>query len=348
MERGLFTYQEITEQPQAWEDARLAFSSEQQALLRGWEKGRFKRVLFTGCGSTHYLAQTAALMLEAQTGVPASAYPSSEILLFPDRVLQGAADSLLVTISRSGTTSETLAAQQAFRRHGGRANWTITCYPESPLAVESDLVLPTVAAQEKSVAQTKSFTSMLLMAQLLAAALAGEDIAITEDLPAMGEQIIQDTEPLIAELGGRLDFNRLVFLGSNYQYGVANEAMLKMTEMSLSFSSAFHFLEYRHGPMSMATEEALIIGLLSQSRFADEQRVLMEMKEKGAYTLALNPSPAEVDTDWQIELPKQLPAWARPLLYLPPLQLLAYYRAMAKELDPDNPHNLTAVVYLDT
>lgn len=346
MERGLFTYDEIKQQPAAWEDARQAFMGEQQAFLRAWEEGRFRRVLFAGCGSTYYLSQAAASMFEALTGVPASAYPSSEFLLFPDRVLQGTENSLLVTISRSGTTTETLLAQQAFRRHGGRANWTITCYPNSPLAAESDLVLPATAAQEQSVAQTKSFASMLLLAQLLAAALGGEDVAAAKELPSMGKRLIRETESLVAELGGRLDFDRLVFLGSNFQYGVANEAMLKMTEMSLSFSSAFHFFEYRHGPMSMATETALISGLLSHEGFSQEQQVLVEMKDMGAHTLALNPTSLPTESDWQINLPQQLPAWARPVLYLPPLQLLAYYRAMAKGLDPDNPRNLTAVVYL--
>ena len=347
MERGFFTYDEIKQQPVAWEDARQAFMAEQQALLSAWEEGQFLRVLFTGCGSTHYLAQTAASLFEAQTGVPASAFPASEFLLFPDRLLQGTEDTLLVTISRSGTTTETLLAQQAFRRYGGRANWTITCNPNSPLAAESDLVLPAAAAQEQSVAQTKSFASMLLLAQLLAAAVGGEDVAAAKELPAIGERLIQETESLMVQIGERLDFDRLVFLGSNFQYGVANEAMLKITEMSLSFSSAFHFLEYRHGPMSMVTETTLISGLLSHDSFSYEQQVLMEMKKMGAHTLALNPTAREAETEWQIDLPEQLPAWARPVLYLPPLQLLAYYRSMAKGLNPDNPRNLTAVVYLD-
>jgi len=347
-QRGVYTYEEIKQQPAAWEDAIHAFLAEQQAVLRAWEQGQFKRLLFTGCGSTYYLSQTAALLLEALTGVPASAHPGSEFALFPNRVLQGVEESLLVTISRSGTTTETLMAQQAYRRHGGRANWTITCDPESPLAAESDIVLPAVAAQERSVAQTRSFASMLVQAQLLAAALGGEELEAAAELPAIGKRLIGEIEPLMADLGGRLDFDRLVFLGSSFQNGVANEAMLKMTEMSLSFSSAFHFLEYRHGPMSMVTEKSLISGLLSDDAFVQEKKVLTEMKEKGAQTLALNPTAMMAETEWQIELPERLPAWARPVLYLPPLQLLAYYRAMAKGLDPDKPHNLTAVIELDT
>ena len=114
-----------------------------------------------------------------------------------------------------------------------------------------------------------------------------------------------------------------------------------MTEMSLTIAQAYHFLEYRHGPMSMANEEAAIIGLLSPAVAVPEQQVLAEMAAKGATTLSLF---AESD---DIMLPAHLPTWAYPLLYLPPLQLLAYYRAVSKGVDPDNPRHLTAVVHLD-
>ena len=345
--RGKFTFNEIMEQPAAWEDAVRAFTALQPHLVEAWDKIQAKRVIFTGCGSTYYLSHTAASLFEAQTGVPSRAHPGSEFLLFPDRVLQGASETLLVTISRSGTTTETLQAQQAFRERGGKTNWAITCYPDSPLAIQADLVLPVEAAQEESIAQTRSFASMLLMSQALAAAMGGRDCSVIQEMPALARRILQENERLMAELGGRLDFDRLVFLGSSHQFGVANEAMLKMTEMSLSFSSAFHFLEYRHGPMSMANEKALISGLLSQEAFAQERQVLAEMKALGASTLALNPTSAADGADWQINLPESLPDWAMPVLYLPALQLLAYYRAMAKGLDPDNPRNLTAVVYLD-
>jgi glucosamine--fructose-6-phosphate aminotransferase (isomerizing) len=145
-----------------------------------------------------------------------------------------------------------------------------------------------------------------------------------------------------------LEIERLYFLGSGYQYGIANEVMLKMTEMTLTPSQAFHFMEYRHGPMSMATEQALVTGLLSPQVFTHEHQVLKEMAQMGAQTLALNPTTAVPQTEWQINLPRQLPDWAYPVLYLPSLHLLAYHRALCKGLDPDNPRNLTAVVHLDT
>ena len=121
-DRGTHTYKEIKEQAAAWEDARLAFLARQDELLEAWKDMGVERVLFTGCGSTYYLSEAAASLFEAQTGIPSRAHPGSEFLLFPERVLQGAEKSLLVTTSRSGTTTETLLAQKAFRRHGGRGD----------------------------------------------------------------------------------------------------------------------------------------------------------------------------------------------------------------------------------
>lgn len=345
--RGVHTYEEIREQTRAWEDARQAFVVRENAMQRAWTQAGVQRVLFTGCGSTYYLAQVARALFEWQTAVPSSALPASELVLFADKHLLDAENTLLVCISRSGTTTETLMAQDAFRKHGGRTNWVITCYPESPLALEADLVFPTVAAQEQSVAQTRSFASMLFVAQLVAASLGGADVAAAERLPVLGDRLLQQSETLIAQLGSRLDFDRLVFLGSGLQNGVASEAMLKMTEMSLSFSSAYHFLEYRHGPMSLVTESSLVSGLVSRQGFAQELQVMKEMRDLGAATLSLVPSSSAALPDWHIELPDNVPDWLRPVLYLPPLQLLAYYRAIAKGLDPDNPRNLTAVIQLD-
>ena len=120
-----------------------------------------------------------------------------------------------------------------------------------------------------------------------------------------------------------------------------------MKEMSLSQSQAFHFLEFRHGPVSVVGEDSVVIGLVSQEAGASERQVLIEMAQLGATVLEITPGPP-LDGDAQtVQLPPSLPLWVRPVLYLPPLQLLAYYRTLARDLNPDNPRHLNAVVTLD-
>jgi len=347
MTKGEYTFTEITTQATAWADTLRAFAAAESSLREAWVSLSPKQVLFIGCGSTHYLSQTAASLFQELTGIPSCARPSSEVILFPSQVLADPSQTLLVTISRSGTTTETVIAIEKFRQLGGKAVWSITCHSHSPQAQLSDLVLPAEAAQEKSVAQTRSFASMLVLAQMMAATLGGQNTSMAQILPDLGEQLIDDTSLLMVELGSRTDIDRLYFLGSGFQYGIANEAMLKMKEMSLSHSEAFHFMEFRHGPMSMVTGEALVIGLVSKQAFAHEQKVLAEMKTLGGNILALSPLPVDEDTLQLINLPNDLPEWMMPVLYLPPLQLLAYYRAVSKNLNPDNPRHLTQVITLN-
>jgi glucosamine--fructose-6-phosphate aminotransferase (isomerizing) len=344
--KGQHTRTEITSQPLAWADALRTFGTIQKTVKQAWAAHNPRQVLFTGCGSTCYLSQTAAALFQELTGVSARACPASEIILFSRQVLSDPRHTLLVTISRSGTTTETLEAMSRFRRLGGRVAWGITCSPESPVAQESDLTLLAQAAQEKSVAQTRSFASMLLLAQALAATIAGQDVAPLLTLPDLGQNLLRQASPLVENLGCDTNLDRFFFLGSGIQRGLSNEAMLKMKEMSLSHSEAFHFLEFRHGPKSMVNERSLVIGLLSQQALIHERQVINEMAALSAQTFTLGPVAME-NAARHINLGHHLPAWARPVLYLPPLQLLAYHRAICKGLDPDKPRHLEAVVHLD-
>lgn len=345
---GQHTYAEISSQPAVWSEVIASFLAAQDQVVSAYQALAPDSVLFIGCGSTYYLSQIAAALFQGLTGIPARAVPSSELLLFPEQVVTRPERTLLVAISRSGTTTETVQAVSHFRHLGGLAVWVIGCYRQSTLFQSGDLTLLAEAAHEQSIAQTRSFSSMLLLAQALAATIAGQDVSVLTTLPERLRTMLQNAGDQLATLGQRLDLERIFFLGSGYQYGIANEAMLKMKEMSLTGSEAFHFLEFRHGPMSMASPEALIVGLLSDNARVHEERVLTEMKALGAYTLGLNSS---YGSNYQLNIgfgDDPLPPWTLPALYLPPLQLLAYYRAISKGLDPDNPRNLEAVVTLDS
>jgi glucosamine--fructose-6-phosphate aminotransferase (isomerizing) len=114
-----------------------------------------------------------------------------------------------------------------------------------------------------------------------------------------------------------------------------------MKEMTLTHSEPFHFLEFRHGPMSMVNKSAVVVGMLSDVNRVHEAKVLSEMKALGGTVVAL----AESDADVQFE--SGIPESVRGVLYLPVLQLMAFYRSVAKGLNPDRPNHLTAVVKLE-
>lgn len=347
-ERGKHTLAEILSQPEIWSNALQVINAQAQALGDFWGQNHFEQVLFTGCGSTYYLAQFAAVLLRSQSHIPARAYPASELALFPDSCFDPQSNTLLVAISRSGETTETLAAVRLFRaRYRGQV-LVVTCYSESALAAEANLLVAIDAAREQSVAQTRSFSSMALVSQAIAGIFAGQALDLSP-LPAVARRLLTDYGSLARELGENGQIERFFFLGSNVLYGLACEAMLKMKEMSLSYSEAYHMLEFRHGPMSMVNEHALVVGLLSDQASAQETAVLRDMRARGACILAIGEAPGEdvASLGQVVALQTELPLAARAIAYLPVLQLLAYYRAIFNQQNPDQPANLHAVIVLE-
>lgn len=345
-ERGQHTLREIVSQPYGWGKAFAQLEARADEIVAAWAKVQPKQIIVTGCGSTHYLAQGAAALLQSLTGTPARGVPASEIVFFPEQVLHRPDETLLLVISRSGTTTESAAAMDKFRSLGGKAVWGITCYPDTPVAVESDFVLLTDMAQEQSIAQTLSFSTMLYTAQGMAALIGKQDIAPLGDVPDMCARLIEATYGLATHWGTEPGVEQFFFLGSGPLYAIACEAMLKMKEMSITNSEAYHFLEFRHGPKALVDKNAMVVGLLSAARFHHEAAVITEMAEMGGKTVTLVPGKPNAG-HVTVHLPDNIPTWAMPVLYLPVLQSMAHARSMAKGLDPDKPRNLSAVVFLE-
>ncbi len=342
MEPGNYTRSEINSQPDAWAKTTESVMSRADDLRGSFSAGDYQTVIFTGCGSTYYLAVSAAALFQELTGLPARGLPASEIWLSPSLALTRER-ALLIAVSRSGETSETLCACEAWAHHVGSQHLlTLSCYPGASLASLGAINLVLPAGQEQSVAQTRAFTTLYLACTILAASWGerADGLAALGCLPAAGQRILTDYAGLARQLGSNLAFDRFYFLGSSARYGLACELSLKMKEMSLSHSEPFHFLEFRHGPKSMVTPSTLIIGLVSESNQAREHAVLDEMRELGARVLVIG------ETAGDVVFFSEVPECARNVLYLLMGQLLALERALARGLDPDQPRNLSAVVRL--
>jgi glucosamine--fructose-6-phosphate aminotransferase (isomerizing) len=228
---------------------------------------------------------------------------------------------------------------------------TVTTVPDSSLAQRADVVLAAPDAREESMVQTRSFTSMFLLAQAFASRLAGEHgtVEALRTLPDTLSSLIERVGDLPREIGADLSLQRFFFLGGGPLYGLAGEAMLKTKEMTLSWSEAYHPLEFRHGPMSVVNDATLVVGFVSDSGLAAERQVLRDMQALGARTLVLteDTSPFEGSgANYVVELRSGHDTWKRAVLYLPLIQWIAYHRALAKGLDPDHPTNLKAVIEL--
>ena len=280
-------------------------------------------------------------MYQELTRRSARAVPGGELLLNSQTVLTDQI-TLLVAISRSGTTTETVKAVEKFKREK-RGNVVVISNYDEVLSRLADVNIVIDKGQEESVAQTRSFASMYVAATAMCARMAGREdlVEAMGKLPEVGNWVLGNYESYAKEIGENLSFDRFYFLGSGIRYGLACEVNLKMKEMTLTHSEPFHFMEFRHGPMSMVNENAVVIGMVSESNLSHEKAVLNEMRALGGKTVALAESDAEVS------FISQIPEQVRGVLYLPALQLMAFYRSLAKGLNPDSPKNLTAVVKLN-
>lgn len=343
------TYQEISSQAATVASALNAVRVQADQLQAFWAERLYEQVIFTGCGSTYYLSLAAASVFQMLTGVTARAVPAGELLLMPQETIpRKPAPILMVAISRSGTTTETLQAVKQFQQAAYGTVLTITCNPDNTLSKLGRINITIPAAAESSVVQTRSFSSMWVAACALAGTLAGRKSLLDqlERLPEASARITRSTDESMRSLGGNLTFERIYFLGSGLRHGLAREASLKMKEMSLTHSEPFHFLEFRHGPKSMVNENSLVVGLLSDDLQGYERSVLHEVQSLGARILAISDGPVEGLAAQSVVFDSNLDEIARSALYLPPVQYLALGRAVAKGLNPDEPRNLEAVVYL--
>jgi glucosamine--fructose-6-phosphate aminotransferase (isomerizing) len=289
---------------------------------------------------------TAASVFQQITGLRAKAVPASEILQFPESVFVQDTSPLLVASSRSGTTTETLRALKAAARRR-IPTLCLTCAAQSPLARQADLTLCSPKGSERSVVMTKSFSSLLLLGLLLAAQ-RGADAGLRRELsrlPALGRRVLKIALPLMRDIGTTA--SRFVFLGAGPAHGIAWEAMLKMTEMAQRVAVAYHPLEFRHGPISAVGSGTVAVLFGTEAGATLEAALIQDLRKHGATTVVIRDGARiEGNADVSIALGAGLSDLTQSVLYLPFAQLLAYWRAIGADLNPDRPKHLSSVVRL--
>ena len=346
------TLEEILSQPRIWRQCLTDLH--RTGVIDGILQEAKSRTewVFIGCGSSFYLAEAAAATWTLLTGQAARALPASEPLLFPDLAARARENTQVVVISRSGQTSEAVRAAHLFSRKYRVPTLGITCSAESLLEKTCDRTVRLLAADEKSMVMTRSFSSMLLMLQSLAGGKSSRS-----EFPSSLEQMSDHLARGIGSLAARIEefararvFADYVFLGQGPFYAVAREASLKVTEMSRSYGQAFHTLEFRHGPKAIVGPETCLVFFLSESALLPESEVLAEMHDLGGVTVSVcNHANDDIrrSSDFLFELGFDGPELATVAPFIVPAQLLGLFTGIQKNLNPDAPKNLSRVVLLD-
>jgi glutamine---fructose-6-phosphate transaminase (isomerizing) len=348
-----FTLNEIVSQPQIWREtaAHLAESDILERLTQAFSPRR--PWLFVGCGSSYYLSRLIAALWTKHFRIQATGVPASELLFAPEETLQRNGPEQIVLLSRSGETTEVLRAAEWLKALPTIQTLGVTCNASSPLERLCTHTLKTTWADEKSTVMTRSFTAILLAFQRLGMRLASDTEFATalNDLPNQAQAWLNSNARKIQEFAGKHNFADYVFLGQGIHYWLAQEAGLKVTEMSSSYAQVYHSMEFRHGPRSIAGPDTLITFYMSEAAAEEETVLAAELKELGAAICVItNRATPQLKKrcDLLIELGLDAPEFARYAVTAIPAHFMGTAIGLRKGLNPDAPKNLTRAVVLSS
>ena len=304
----------------------------------------YDQLIFTGCGTSLYLAQTASYLFNTYNATPSVAVCCSELNYAPGAYIKGER-VLVLPITRKSYTTEVRRAIDRVRQIDGVTTLAITCDPDSRLYNDHYVLCPDTP--EESVIMTRSFTAMIMMSEIISLYAAGQEALIDRllSLPEQAERIIPEMDRLAKRIvEENPELNLFVTLGQGMFYGIANESMNKMKEMGISNSEAYYTLEYRHGPMSLVDEKTLLVFLSSEATAEEDGKLLKELEGYGGVTVTLAADPALTGGRYQLSAGDSDMTCA--VLGTVFAQMMGYYTAMKKGIDPDTPRHLSLAIVL--
>ena len=357
-----FMMKEIHEQPKAVEDTLNSVVKDGRIDLSAVglsqeEIRSISQIYFVACGSAYHVGMASQYVIEDLAGIPVRVELASEFR-YRNPLLK--AGDLVVLISQSGETADTLAALRLAKEKGVRT-LAIVNVVGSSIAREADDVFYTLAGPEISVATTKAYSAQLAAGYVLAVefAYARDEISkeryedyIRElrELPEKIARTLEDKERIqwfAAKYAGAKD---AYLIGRGLDYAVCLEGSLKMKEMSYIHSEAYAAGELKHGTISLIEDGTLVIGVLTQKELYEKTvSNLVEVKSRGAYLMGLTSYgnyEIEDTVNFTVYIPKTDPHFAASLAVIP-LQLLGYYLSVARGLDVDKPRNLAKSVTVE-
>ena len=357
-----FMMKEIHEQPKAVKDT-LSSVIKNDAIdlsavpLTDEEIKRYEQIYIVACGSAWHVGMAAQYVLEDLAQVPVRVELASE---FRYRKMPLNKNALVIVVSQSGETADTLAALR-MAKEKGLDTMAIVNVVGSSIAREADKVFYTLAGPEISVATTKAYSAQIAAMYCVAVQFAKDRGAIDEEkyryyihelltLPEKIDKILEDKERIQWFAAKQANAHDVFFVGRGIDYAVCLEGSLKLKEISYIHSEAYAAGELKHGTISLIEPGTLVIGVLTQSELHEKTvSNMLECKSRGAYLMGLTAYgnySVEDQVDFTVYVPKVDEHFMGSLAVVP-LQLLGYYVSVAKGLDVDKPRNLAKSVTVE-
>ena len=359
-----FMMKEIHEQPQVVMDTlrKYIHETEEGRIIDLIETGltedlikKMSQVYIVACGSAWHVGMEAQYVIEELAGLPVRVELASEFRYRKSRLVD---DSLVIIISQSGETADSLAALR-MAKEKGLPTFAIVNVVGSSIAREADYCMYTLAGPEISVATTKAYSCQLVCMFLLALKFANcrgcideYDEYLTEllALPDKMKKILEDKERIQWFASKYSNAKDIFFIGRGIDYSICLEGSLKMKEISYIHSEAYAAGEMKHGTISLIEDGTLVIGALTQTDLYEKTLSnMMECKSRGAYLMGVTvygKYDVEDSVNFAVYVPNADEHFVGSLAIIP-LQLLGYYLSVAKGLDVDKPRNLAKSVTVE-
>ena len=357
-----FMLKEIHEQPKVIKDTinsvvkdgNISFES---VGLTDEDMQNTKQIYIVACGSAYHVGVDIQYVIEELTSVPVRVELASE---FRYRKMKLAKDSLVIIISQSGETADSLAALRMAKDKGVKTLGIVNVVGSS-IAREADSALYTLAGPEISVATTKAYSTQLIAGYLLALQFAKARNEIEADrfthlldeintIPEKIEKILYDKERIQWFASKLVGLQDAFFIGRGIDYAISLEGSLKMKEISYIHSEAYAAGELKHGPISLIENGTVVISVVTQPELYEKTvSNMVECRSRGAHLMGLTTygNYAMEDTaDFTVYIPKINPLFSGSLSVVP-LQLMSYYVSLAKGYDVDKPRNLAKSVTVE-
>ena len=357
-----FMLKEIHEQPKAVQDTVGAYVKDGKIDLSqtGMEEEtlkKIKRIYIVACGSAYHVGVVGKYVIEGLAKIPVEVDLASEFR-YRDPILEE--DSIVIIVSQSGETADSLAALRLAKERGVPVMGIVNVVGSS-IARESDYILYTYAGPEISVATTKAYSTQLIAMYLLAAESALAKGVIDEErykallnemgtLPEKIQRTLDDKERIQWFASKYANAKDIFFIGRGIDYAISLEGSLKMKEISYIHSEAYAAGELKHGTISLIEDGTLVVGVATQKGlFEKTVSNMVEVKSRGAYLMGLTlygNYNIEDTADFSVYVPKTDQYFTTSLAIVP-LQLMGYYVSVAKGLDVDKPRNLAKSVTVE-
>lgn len=313
-----------------------------------FDKYASRRFVIIGCGSSYMIAKSAQRLLAASKATAASAIAGGDYLIHSDFYEETIKDSIIITLSRSGQTSEMVRSVKYIKEKYGNPVISLSMKADNDIMPYSDLDITMEWCYDMSVCQTRT-VSNLYTAILMLAAFYNKDSSMLEAAKIAvnkNDEYKEHYRPLLREIA-EMDWDNAIVLADGAAAGIGEEGALAFSEISMISGKFFNLLDYRHGPMVLNDKKTLTIILISPNETALQGDLVADIKSHGGVVVSVSNqkgNPYEVAANICIEGVNIFAAMGIPFIYV--MQMLAYEKALLLGTNPDAPVGLDAFITL--